>query len=166
MNRKTAATLALCMSMSVGAFGQKQVIHLQRTKATVESFVKAIEKQTNMSVDFTQNALNLKRNVTVSSSKLTLAELLDEILRGQGLSYKIMDRHIAIVSKNGESRVAQQNSNKPAKYEVKGSIVDPNGEPIIGATIVEQGTNNRTITDIDGNFTLKTSAENPMLNVS
>ena len=99
MNRKTAATLALCMSMSVGAFGQKQVIHLQRTKATVESFVKAIEKQTNMSVDFTQNALNLKRNVTVSSSKLTLAELLDEILRGQGLSYKIMDRHIAIVSK-------------------------------------------------------------------
>ena len=35
MNRKTAATLALCMSMSVGAFGQKQVIHLQRTKATV-----------------------------------------------------------------------------------------------------------------------------------
>ena len=33
-------------------------------------------------------------------------------------------------------------------------MTDANGEPVIGATIMEQGTLNGTITDIDGTFTL------------
>lgn len=37
---------------------------------------------------------------------------------------------------------------------VKGKVLDEQGEPIIGANIVEKGTTNGTITDIDGNFTL------------
>lgn len=37
---------------------------------------------------------------------------------------------------------------------VKGHIVDDAGEPVIGASILEKGTTNGTITDIDGNFQL------------
>lgn len=37
---------------------------------------------------------------------------------------------------------------------VKGKVKDEQGEPIIGANIVEKGTTNGTITDIDGNYTL------------
>ena len=37
---------------------------------------------------------------------------------------------------------------------VKGVVVDPSGEPIIGANILEVGTTNGTVTDFDGNFTL------------
>ena len=38
---------------------------------------------------------------------------------------------------------------------VKGKIVSHNdNEPIIGATIIEKGTNNGTVSDLDGNFTL------------
>lgn len=37
---------------------------------------------------------------------------------------------------------------------VNGVVRDANGEPIIGANIVEKGTNNGTITDVDGKFTL------------
>ena len=33
-------------------------------------------------------------------------------------------------------------------------VLDELGEPIIGANIVEKGTTNGTITDIDGNYTL------------
>ena len=36
--------------------------------------------------------------------------------------------------------------------EATGTVVDPNGEAIIGATIMEKGTSNGTITDFDGNF--------------
>ena len=48
LNKKTAATLALCLSMSMSTFGQSQVIHLSQNKATVSSIIKAIEKQTQM----------------------------------------------------------------------------------------------------------------------
>ena len=37
---------------------------------------------------------------------------------------------------------------------ITGNVTDSSGEPIIGATIMETGTNNGTVTDLDGNFTL------------
>ena len=42
---------------------------------------------------------------------------------------------------------------------INGKVVDPSGEPIIGANVVVKGTTNGTITDIDGNFTLNVPAE-------
>ena len=35
-----------------------------------------------------------------------------------------------------------------------GRVVDPNGEPVIGATVVQKGTSNTTVTDFDGNFSI------------
>ena len=45
-----------------------------------------------------------------------------------------------------------------AQTEASGTIVDNTGEPIIGATVMEKGTSNGTISDIDGNFHLKTAS--------
>ena len=45
-----------------------------------------------------------------------------------------------------------------AQTEVSGTIVDPEGESIIGATILEKGTNNGTVSDLDGNFKLKVAS--------
>ena len=42
-----------------------------------------------------------------------------------------------------------------AQTEIKGTVVDTKGETIIGATVMEKGTSNGTITDFDGNFTIK-----------
>ena len=43
------------------------------------------------------------------------------------------------------------------RAQVSGVIVDETGEPIIGASILEKGTTNGTITDFDGNFVLQVS---------
>ena len=45
-----------------------------------------------------------------------------------------------------------------AQTEITGTVVDATGEPIIGATVMEKGTSNGTITDFDGNFKLKVEA--------
>lgn len=37
---------------------------------------------------------------------------------------------------------------------ITGNVIDQNQIPIIGGNIIEKGTNNGTVTDIDGNFTL------------
>lgn len=44
---------------------------------------------------------------------------------------------------------------------VSGVVKDKKGEPIIGANIMEKGTTNGTITDFDGNYTLKVKMPNP-----
>lgn len=49
--------------------------------------------------------------------------------------------------------------------EVKGVVKDPTGETVIGASVLEKGTTNGTITDFDGNFVL-TVSENAVLQIS
>ena len=45
-----------------------------------------------------------------------------------------------------------------AQSEIAGTVVDSEGEPIIGATIMEKGTSNGTVTNFDGEFRLKVAA--------
>lgn len=54
-----------------------------------------------------------------------------------------------------QTTVLQQNNKV-----VKGHIVDESGEPLIGVSVKELGTNNGAVTDIDGNFTLNGSGKN------
>lgn len=49
---------------------------------------------------------------------------------------------------------------------VKGNVKDSMGEPVIGATVMEKGTSNGTVTDFDGNFTLKMSSTSHNLQIS
>ena len=42
-----------------------------------------------------------------------------------------------------------------AQTEITGTVVDETGETVIGATVVEKGTSNGTVTDFDGNFIIK-----------
>lgn len=60
-----------------------------------------------------------------------------------------------------ETTSIQQNSS----YKVTGVVSDTNGEPIIGASVVEKGTSNGTITDLDGKFTIEVNA-GATLNIS
>jgi iron complex outermembrane receptor protein len=41
-----------------------------------------------------------------------------------------------------------------APETITGKVQDANGEPLIGASVLERGTSNGTITDFDGNFVL------------
>jgi hypothetical protein len=53
-----------------------------------------------------------------------------------------------------------------AQKRISGTVVDGvNDEPIIGVNVVEKGTINGTVTDVDGNFSLSV-AENATLQVS
>ncbi len=45
-----------------------------------------------------------------------------------------------------------------AQTEISGTVVDGTGEAVIGATVMEKGTSNGTVTDFDGNFKLKVAA--------
>jgi TonB-linked SusC/RagA family outer membrane protein len=52
-----------------------------------------------------------------------------------------------------------------AQIAITGAVTDVNGEPIIGANIVEAGTRNSAVTDVNGQFSL-TVASNAVLQVS
>ncbi|MDR1747378.1 MAG: TonB-dependent receptor [Tannerella sp.] len=53
-----------------------------------------------------------------------------------------------------------------AQKSVSGTVVDDKGEAVIGANVVEKGTTNGVITDIDGKFSLNVSGSNSVLQIS
>ena len=56
-------------------------------------------------------------------------------------------------------QAVQQNGN----HKVTGRVVDSAGEPLIGATIMVEGTKEGTVTDIDGNFTINATSKAKMV---
>ena len=49
------------------------------------------------------------------------------------------------------------------QYEVRGTVTDLKGEPIIGANVLVKGTTNGVITDIDGNYSISSVESSSVL---
>lgn len=50
-----------------------------------------------------------------------------------------------------------------AQIRVQGTVTDVGGTPLIGVNVIEKGTTNGTVTDVDGNFTLSVASPNSVL---
>ena len=66
-------------------------------------------------------------------------------------------KHIVLSMKKNTSEINSTVQSQQTGKTVTGVIkdkIDTNGDPVIGANIVEKGTTNGTITDVNGQFTL------------
>ena len=64
-----------------------------------------------------------------------------------GITYSVEGNHI-VLGKQTMAAAPQQSST------IRGKVIDINGDPVIGANIVEKGTTNGTTTDVEGNFSI------------
>lgn len=140
--------LALCLFVSGAVYGQNQKINLPEGTFTIQRVFQEIEKQTDLSVDYNQSKLNIKKEIVTKGKKESLSKILDNILAGSELTYKIDAKHILILP------ATELKGNSKSNKQIKGTVTDKNGEPIIGANISVKGTTIGTITDIDGLFSL------------
>lgn len=76
--------------------------------------------------------------------------MLEQLFNGTDISYKVLDKSIILSPKEVLASAVTQQTIK----NISGTITDANGEPIIGANVVERGSTNGTITDVDGKFSL------------
>lgn len=133
-------------------YAQNARLSLDVEEETVADVLKQIEDASDFDFFYNNSHVDLNRRVSVSAKNSDIFSILDEVFKGTGVHYTVLDKKI-ILSTELETPVqgVQQQDNV-----VKGKIVDVHGEPVIGATIKEAGTNNGTITDLDGKFTIKT----------
>lgn len=144
------ASAALCFNLSTFA----QDISLKINNVTVKEAMEQLKKTSGYSFVFSSNDINTKQRVSVSAEDATIEEVVKQILKGQsGIDYEIQGKKIILKKKVSSSTSSQQKAGK-----VTGRVLDAKGEPIIGATIMERGTTNGTITDFDGNFMLEVPA--------
>ncbi|SRX73447.1 TonB-dependent receptor [Aequorivita antarctica] len=92
----------------------------------------------------------LKYNVTLELKESTVSKILDKALMNTDLTYIINDRQIVIKNKIDQNSKIQPTNQK--EREVTGTVMDTEGVPLVGATVIIKGTSKGTATDFDGNF--------------
>ena len=144
--RKKAMLMAgalLCLNLSI----YSQSISLKMSNVSVKKAMTELQTKSGYSFVYIAGDVDTDRTVSINASQLR--DAVAQILRGQNVSYEIQGKNIVI--KKGSQ---QQVTSSEKKKKVTGTVKDSNGEPIIGATVVEKGTTNGTITDMDGNYSL------------
>lgn len=133
-------------------YSQNTRLSLDMENATVQEVLSTIEQESSFYFTYNTKQINAARKVSIKASNKMVSEILNDLFAKEGVKYTIEDKHI-VLYKTLVGRTALLEAQQARK--VTGIITDERGEPIIGANVVEQGTTNGTITDIDGKFSLE-----------
>lgn len=148
--RLMIALLFLSFSgIATTSFAQSPRLTLSLKNSTLLQAMQSIEKQSGLTFVYDVNEVDVNQKVSLAIREKPLAEVLNRLLSGKKLEYKITDRHIALYKKIVTTRQEGK--------AITGTVTDENGEPIIGANIRIAGSTSGVITDIDGNFSLNAS---------
>ncbi|GAB3823568.1 hypothetical protein GCM10028895_30680 [Pontibacter rugosus] len=131
-------------------------ITLQFKSVSLKDALAHIEKKTSYKFIYNDQQLDGLYNVSYSGSNVQLSDVLAAILHNTNLEYRQVGNSIAI---------SQKAPRQEAKT-VKGKITDSQGIALPGASVAIKGTTTGTVTDMDGNYTLKIRNEQDVLVVS
>lgn len=162
---KTYLIMRLCLLFLIcsvaQAFGsltysQSTTLTLKLNNVSIEEVLNRIEEQSEFHFLYNKDIVNVTKRVNISTDNKNVTEILNTLFKGEDITYIISDRQIVLNSKANAS-IPQQNK------KITGVVTDNTGSPIIGANIVEKGTTNGTITNIDGNFSLETGVNSTLV---
>lgn len=134
-----------------------QHVNIIRQNARLADLFEEVENQTKLSVAYSESTLDKNHRVSVHIKNKPVNEAMTEILKGTGTTFVIEGQKILIkpggVTPEEKRRI------------IAGRVTDESGEPLAGANVVEKGTSNGTVTNMDGDFTLSVS-NNSVLQIS
>lgn len=163
---------SIMFSHATTSHSQDTKISLHLKSTTIKEACKEIEKQSGLVfvfADDTEDAIVKKVNVRANSR--SISNILEDLLSNAGLKYRILEKQVVIYKEEKKivpleiRNIILNEEIQQLKKTITGRVVDQQGESIIGANVVEVGSTNGTITDVDGRFSLSVE-ENALLRIS
>lgn len=152
--RKSILIICLLLVGSAIYAQNSSKITIKRKNISLQEALAEVRKLTHMSISYNDSQLPVNR-ISLDIEKQPLEQALKVILKGTGFTYLIKDNYIMIVP--------EQNIKKAKSRNISGNVVDAKGEPLIGVTVIEKGTTNGAVTDLDGNYKITTKTATPVL---
>ncbi|CAL1518950.1 TonB-dependent receptor [Chitinophaga sp. MM2321] len=139
--------------LNVHATGLSQTVSFSGKDAQLKTIFSAIKKQTGYVVFYDNALLKKTHPVTVSLKDVGVEELLSATLRGQGLSFIIVEKTISIKKQPVFSFFGLEKP-LPPPVAVTGRVTDAEGVPLPGVTVLVKDTRTAAITNEAGEFKL------------
>ena len=155
--------IGIGISYAGNSYSQITTLNLKIKNKTVRDVFTEIETNSEYIFLYNRDTLDPERIVSINAEDQTIDEVLDKLFEGTSNIYKVAGRQVYI-SKAKEQKVSTREIQQQ-KNQITGKVTEESGEPVIGANVVEKGTTNGTVTDINGNFSLETD-ENASLQIS
>jgi TonB-linked SusC/RagA family outer membrane protein len=136
------------------AVSPAQKVNLNFSQTNLRTVLESITRQTDYSLAFSKEAVDLSDAVTVNVVDADLTQVLDQLFTPHGIGYELRDSKIYIF--NAAAVATTETGQAPQQEEVRlsGQVIDENGDPVIGANVSVPGSSIGTVTDVDGNFSL------------
>lgn len=155
MRLTTLILLVSLVQVSATTLGQR--VTIKKQNSSLKSIFTEIRKQTGYIVLAQSEQINKSKPITINLQNAPLESALTKILEGQNLSFSIDDKSIVIFHKTASVSTAVQEI-----IDIKGKVVDINGNPIPGVSIMVKGTKKSTLTNGEGIFAIA-AAQNEIL---
>ena len=141
---------AVCMVCTVPLHAQTRRISLNLKNATIQQAVIALQQQ-GYSLSVKAGDVDMKAPVNIQARNEELQAVVDRIFAGQGVNCIINDKSILITKVPSQPSAA----GSPQESTVTGQVKGPNGLPLVGVTVLIDGTMVGTTTDASGNFRIR-----------
>ena len=139
-------------------------LSVQNQSTTLQELFDLIEEKFDYSFLIRDKNLNLNERVVVDWEKNSVETLLRKALQNQHADFVINDKRIIIYKSNSK----QKNYGVSDQQQVRRitvRVTDALG-PVVGASVVEKGTTNGGITDMDGKMTLEFQGTEKIIEIS
>ncbi|MFA5329149.1 MAG: TonB-dependent receptor [Prolixibacteraceae bacterium] len=143
------------------SYSQNTKLSVEFKSSTIESVLNYIESRTDYSFMYDNKKIDVSRKINISAKDKTVEAILDQLF-DNGVSYKMIGKHIIITHREEQPSISSDQQQK----SISGKVTDSSGAPIPGVSIVVKGTTTGTITDSNGNYSLSNIPENATLQVS
>lgn len=148
-------TCIFCSMAEVG-YTQNARVTINKRNVTLKEVLNEIESQTDYLFIYNEK-VNANEKVSVKSKQQAVANVLNALLKGKEVVYSMEGNHIILSAIEKASQPEKETAiaiTQQQKKTITGTVVNVEGEPIVGANIIETGTTNGTVTDVDGKFSL------------
>lgn len=133
--------------------GTNQVMNLKIENARLVSIFNRLEQTSNFKFSYGPEVLDDTHTYSIDQQNQEFTTIMDVVAEEAGLDYTIQNRLVMV------KKAVESEPTAPAPKSASGRVLDETNLPLPGVNIVEKGTTNGTVTDIDGNFTLKLSGK-------
>lgn len=141
-----------------------QVLTVKAESESLKNVIKKIEASSEYIFMYNARSIDVSRVVTINEVNQPIEKILDKLFAGTDVIYKIEGRQVLLYLRTKQAEV------KPLETDgrtlIRGKVVDRGGQSVIGASVVEKGTNNGVIADIDGNYTIEVRGSSSVLEYS
>jgi TonB-linked SusC/RagA family outer membrane protein len=147
---KLAAFLLVFITTGLFAtetYSQISKVSIEAQDIPLKEVLLEIEKQTDYLFIYKPNEVNLNRKTSVQATDKPVTDVLVSVLKGTDIAYAIEGSNIMLMKRTEPLQ--------DEKKSISGIIMDETGESVIGASIIEKGTTNGVISDINGRFTIQ-----------